>query len=177
MKTFIQFLESKQSEEEVFHHVTNVPFEGKFKAFSHFGTEKAALARGARINQDNPDVTSFDHYKVRINKGKTVEIPDPIVHKPHNIAKSVYQEGHIDKNQFKKLHTEMSSVDSDDEKHKILANFLRDNGIHTVSYRNKVEHPGSMSYMITHPKQVEVIDKKENAKLDLAKGRENLLKI
>lgn len=177
-KNINENIESKDGESVIAYHATHIPF-NKFRPFSHFGTHDASLSRAAQIAEQNKNVNVFDSYKAKLNLGKTVDIPDPIEHSPAKIAKLLHDHGHIDRNDYRKIRNAMTPYNEDDHKnrYKALAAHLNNIGIHTISYTNQVEDPGSKSYMITDPKRVEIIKKTEGVKLDTERGKRKTLKL
>lgn len=67
----------------------------------------------------------------------------------------------------------MSAASSEGERTKILLDFLKRRKIDTIAYKNRVEDPGSTSYIITHPKQVRLL-RKTKAPINVKRGEANL---
>jgi hypothetical protein len=158
MLSFKKFVEeskeykAQEGESVVLHHLTPNRFNPtEFHPLSHFGTATAArdLIRQRREFDDLGDA-DVHHHAVRIKLGKVVHIPDSQGdHSPDELSHMLVRAGHITPEQ----HSEHMKLKKDlDYSH--VAKSLRNNGIHTLSYENIYEDPGSTSYMITDKSQV-----------------------
>lgn len=171
MKSFLDFL--LEGKNNILHHMNNINNIDKFHPLSHFGSYYAAKnvgsqLHGSEISTDKENVPYRDriHYRVRfLNKGKIFHLPEDIVnHEPHALIDALHKHG-LFSNKEKEQH--ISKIHHLYNKHgynsieskEYVGNAIRDKGFHTVSYKNEFEHPGSKSYIITHPSQVHIIKK------------------
>jgi hypothetical protein len=167
MISFKQFIEedkrykAQEGESEVLHHLSPNKFDpNDFRPLSHFGTAAASrdligqrrdfLAQYPDPN-GGPNYDDVHHHAIRIKLGKVVHLPDVegADHTPNVLSHLLHDEGHITPEQHKE-HLNLKR----DLKFDHIANTLRKNGIHTLSYTNTSEDPGSKSYMITDKSQV-----------------------
>jgi hypothetical protein len=161
------------------HHVSPRDDIEQFHPLTHFGTSKAAFQAGKYKNRaDNAEGRPSTHYKVRINKGNVLKLRgDSGEHTPSSILYSLTHTGHISHDEYLHHHEKIKELD---HKHggdtwskpslqakEYAANVIRSKGFHTLEYKNHFEHPGSKSYMITHPSQVTVRDKHVGVKAEV----------
>jgi hypothetical protein len=159
MLSFKKFIEeskeykAQEGESEVLHHLSPYKFAGTdFRPLSHFGTANASrdLVRNRKMSGDLGTGDEVHHHAVRIKLGKVAHLPDfEGDHTPHDLNNMLLRAGHITQQQH-----QQNKVLKGDLTFKHVAKSLRKNGIHTLSYENVFEDPGSTSYMITHHSQV-----------------------
>lgn len=161
----------KTGESEVVHHSSDKSFPS-FNPLSHFGTANAARARAVSSGQSPKD--SKHLYSARLNLGNVVNMGDDGEnHTPHGILHSLHKAGHITVNNYLNMRNKMSAAENDESRKDMLVKYLKRRKIDTIRYKNRVEDPGSTSYIITHPKQVRIL-RKSFSPVNVSRGEEKL---
>lgn len=167
----------RSGESEIVHHIskTDKDISGHFYPLSHFGTANAVRAVATGVHESKPQRI----YSVRIKLGNVVHLnTDPGSHTAYEIVRLLHHERHITKREADELQDHMDGhADCDSALSHQLAVKHK---INTISYTNGFEHPGSTSYIITHPSQVRVlrssipinIDRKRRGRANIGKGLE-----
>lgn len=166
----------KEIIESFLHHVSPSNHD-EFHSLSHFGTSKAAFQAGRSKNASgNASFRPANHYKVKLNKGNVHKLShDSGEHYPHGIVDQLHKEGVFS---AAERNTHSRALDDIHQKHGVsrwtshpeakqyVGDAIRKKGIHTLEYKNSHEHPGSKSYIITHPSQVTVVKKHTGIKTE-----------
>lgn len=157
MKTFKRFIieivyKPEKHESELLYHISPHDIES-FNHLSHFGTKIAARQRG-----HEKGYTKLHQYTVRLKLGNVKNIDDTGSNEPYDIVDSLYNNGHISKDEHANLRNTFDEYEPETHAKK-LSLFLRKKNIHTLSYINDFEDRGKKSYIITHPSQVRIIHK------------------
>lgn len=176
MLTFIQFITEKaeykaqEGETSVVHHASDQDFT-EFRPLSHFGTASAARARAVSLGKTHEPKKL---YTARIRTGNVVRIGDDAEnHTPASILHSLHKAGHVSIGHYIKMDDKMRAASSEGERTKLLTDFLKRRKINTITYKNRVEDPGSTSYIITHPSQVRLL-RKTTAPINVERGKSKL---
>ncbi len=177
MLSFSEFLLEKaeynaqEGESSVVHHASDQDFD-QFRPLSHFGTANAARARAVSVGQSSKEPKNL--YSARIRTGNVVRIGDDTEnHTPASILHSLHKAGHVTVSHYIKMDDKMRAASSEGERSKILTDFLKKRKINTIAYKNRVEDPGSTSYIITHPNQVRLL-RKTKAPINVKRGEAKL---
>ena len=158
-------------ESEVVHHVTPHRF-SEFNPLSHFGTKKAAGARAFALATDyhygKPHADAkYNAIAARLKLGNVVDIADTGTHTAKDIAHSLCRKRIISPDE----RDEVLDAGFDRESDAVLLAILKDHNINTLRYENEIEHPGSISYIITDPAQVRILKRSNNANIKFEKYR------
>jgi hypothetical protein len=177
MLSFSEFLLEKaeynaqEGESSVVHHASDQDFD-QFRPLSHFGTANAARARAVSNSSNASQPKNL--YTARIKLGKVAHIVDNgDNHSPESILHGLHMAGHVTAAHYDKYYDKMRSATSHADKTKIVLDVLKKRKINTIAYKNRVEDPGSRSYMITHPSQVRLI-RKTKAPVNVKRGLSKL---
>jgi hypothetical protein len=177
MKSFFEYLLEKAEylpqpgESRVVHHASDHDFT-EFRPLSHFGTANAARARAVSYTPKASQPKNL--YTARIKLGKIVRINDDKEdHTPESILHSLHKAGHVTASHYDKYYEKMRDTPSIEGRKKIVLDVLKRRKINTIVYKNRVEDPGSDSYMITHPSQVRLLSKSASP-INVQRGKAKL---
>jgi len=177
MKSFFEYLlekaeyQAQPDESEVVHHASDHDFT-EFHPLSHFGTSNAARARAVFniVTASRPK----NLYTARIKLGKVAHIVDDgNDHTPEYILHGLHDAGHITSNHYDKTFEKMKNTPSVEGRKKIVLDTLKKRKINTIIYKNRIEDPGSNSYIITHPSQVRILSR-STSRVNVRRGRAKL---
>lgn len=165
MLSFREFIQEKaewnrdKDETEIVHHSSEHDF-NEFRPLSHFGTKHAARARAYDIGSNEHDSPpEFHHYSVRLKIKKSAEVKDRGEHYPEGIASDLRMGGHISHEEMTAFRKSLKGLPNSQHNQSQLLSLLKSKGIDALHYKNKIEDPGSKSYIITDPKQVRILRK------------------
>ncbi|PLX71828.1 MAG: hypothetical protein C0602_00210 [Denitrovibrio sp.] len=164
-QTFKEWIKDSVVKEPVYHVSKVAGFGGKFKLFSHFGSQKAARDRFRRIQEIDANT-----YKVFLNIKKPIEIhDDTLLENAKDLAmalsKSKSDKKILTMNQLNEIY-----YSSEKRAEEILFQALDAKGYDGFVYKNRVEDMGSISYVPLRANQIKsaynpaMVD--ENATLD-----------
>jgi len=162
--------------EESLYHVSQKDIK-HFEPLTHFYSREGAIANAylSWVNDgdevdDNGDSLPYYIYKVKVYPGNSVEIADGIgYHDAQSNLEDVYHGKHISDQEYKEAKDIMDSLPYEEHKH-VVANLLRNKNIHSLKYKNTYEDVGHISYIITHPSQVKILEKHPLSLRELQNG-------